>query len=190
MAEQIALDTVEEHARQEERFVNRKQALDWLQAQGHKLSRGKFYNDCGRGNPPVARDGSLSKFQVLLYGQALDKKIEPSPEAYDSREFDLRRSKADAEMAEIKAEKMRREKDSSWLHADQAWATVAGLVGNLRDAIRHQLFTGQRDVVAVAAGDQDRSQEVFELLEELINKAFNETAKKTLDLKFEREDDT
>ena len=32
----------------EERFKNRKQAHAWLQGEGYKVSRGKFYADCER----------------------------------------------------------------------------------------------------------------------------------------------
>ena len=55
-----------------ERFVNRKQALDWLKAQGYKVSQGKFYQDCAAGFPAVRKDGTVSRYQVMQYGQQLD----------------------------------------------------------------------------------------------------------------------
>ena len=171
-----------------ERFKSRKAALDWLTAQGHKVSQGKFYQDCKAGFPAVASDGSLSKYQVLTYALGLDKKVEPDLSALDAKEFDRRKAQADAEMAEIKAERMRREQDRDWLHAEEAWATVAALVGSLRDAIRHQLFSGQRQVVEVAGGEQERAPEVFELLDEMVSRAFNEVASGSIEITFEGEE--
>ena len=167
-----------------ERFSSRKKALDWLNGEGHKVSTGKFYKDCALGFPAVDKDGSLSKYQVLTYGLSLNKQVQPDSEALSSREWDLRKAKADAKMAEIKAEKMQRENDSLWLHADEAWGAVAGLVGSLRDCIRHHLYTAQRELVQIAGGEQERSQEVFEFADGVIDKAFNEVAGSSIDLKF------
>lgn len=173
-----------------ERFTSRKQALEWLRASGYKVSQGKFYQDCAAGYPFVNRDGSVSKFQVLEYGQKLDLQAKSAAAvAAASREWDDRQIKANAEIAEMKAERMRREEDRFWLHAVDAWAQVAALVGALRDNIRHQLFIGQREIVQVAGGDQDRSQEVSDFCDQLVARAFNETAGETINLKFERKTD-
>jgi hypothetical protein len=172
-----------------ERFASRKQALDWLRGQGFKISTGKFYQDCDKGFPALARDKSVSKYHVLLYGQQLD--AAPNHVAAgqyaDTGENDSRKAKADADMAEMKATKMRREEDKFWLHADDAWAITAGLIGTLRDCIRHHLFTAQAEIVLQAAGDQDRSQEVFELTDEVISRAFNEVAGESINVVFEKE---
>ncbi len=170
----------------EERFSNRKKALDWLQEQGHKISTGKFYKNCKEGFPAVAVDGSLSRYQVLTYGLSLNKEVLVDPEKLSTREFDQRKAKADAEMAEMKAKKMHREEDKLWLHADDAWSLVAGLTGKLRDSIRHQLYSTQREVVQTAGGEQDRAQEVFEFIDQLIDKAFNEVAGESINITFER----
>lgn len=171
-----------------ERFVNRKQAFDWLVAQGYKVSRGKFYQDCAAGCPVVHRDGSVSKFEVLQYGQQLDVTTRLANSDY-SRENEAKKLKAEAEMAEMKAEKMRREEDKHWLHADTAWAITAGLIGSLRDCIRHHLYTARSEVVLQADGKQDRDQEVFELMDEVIDRAFNEVAGESVNVVFEKETD-
>lgn len=139
-----------------ERFVNRKQALNWLNAQGYKISQGKFYQDCNAGFPALNKDGSVSKYQVMQYGQQLDissRAIAPDT----SREDEARKAKADADMAEIKAERMRREEDALWLHADMAWAQMAALVGALRDCLRHHFHVNQHEIVHVAGGQRDRN---------------------------------
>ncbi len=174
---------------EEERFASRKKALDWLKEQGHKVSTGKFYKNCKEGFPAVATDGSLSRYQVLTYGLSLSKQVLADPEKLSTREFDQRKAKADADIAEMKAKKMHREQDKLWLHADDAWSLVAGLTGKLRDSIRHQLYSSQRDVVQTAGGDQNRAQEVFEFMDQLVDRAFNEVVGESINVQFEREID-
>ncbi len=171
---------------EEERFQTRKKSLDWLHEHGHKVSRGKFYQDCKDGFPAVSSDGSLSRYQVLTYGLSLNKQVLADPEKISTREFDQRKAAADADIAEMKAKKMKREQNKLWLHADDAWSVLAGLTGNLRDSIRHQLYSSQREVVEIAGGDQDRSQEVFEFMDQLVDRAFNEVAGDAVNVCFER----
>lgn len=167
-----------------ERFANRKQALNWLNAQGYKISQGKFYQDCAAGFPPLHTDGSVSRFQVMQYGQQLDLATR-SAAVQQGDEHERIKSQAEAEIAQMKAERMRREEDKEWLHADQAWSVIAALVGTLRETIRHHLHTEMAAVVHVAGGKQDRVHETFELCEELVGRAFNEVAAKPLDFEFE-----
>lgn len=179
--------TAKEEAKQpdQERFVNRKQALNWLTAQGYKVSQGKFYQDCKEGFPVMHRDGSVSKFEVMQYGQQLDvsaRSVVPDT----SRENEARKAAAEADMAEMKAERMRREEDAEWLHADQAWASMAGILGTLRDCIRHHFHAAQNELVHVAGGDLNRNTEVFEFCDDIVNRAFNEVAGDSINVTFEK----
>jgi hypothetical protein len=160
-----------------ETFKNRKAALSWLREQGYKISQGKFYNDCGAGYPLVARDGSVSKFQVLEYAQRLDVSTRAVAAALEpNRDYEARKIKAEAEIAEMKAEKMRRENDTLWLHAEDAWGQLAALVGALRDAVRHQLYEQAPELVLVAAGEQAKTMALYEAIEGAVDDAFNEVA--------------
>lgn len=172
---------------QVERFKTRKKALDWLHGQGVKVSTGKFYGDCDKGFPLVGKDGSVSKFQVSEYGRKLDRRIEPAQEAIDKQDYQIRRERADAHMAEMKAERMRREEDENWIHSDSAWAVVAGLIGRLRDCVRHHLYADQGEIVLAAGGELARSQEVFEMMDETVSKAFNEVAGESIEIEFSKE---
>lgn len=51
-----------------ERFCNRREALDWLQARG-QISQGKFYQDCAAGLLTIYPDKTVSKFQVSEYAE-------------------------------------------------------------------------------------------------------------------------
>lgn len=160
-----------------ERFKNRVQALNWLQAQGYKISQGKFYTDCKAGFPAIHKDGTVSRYQVLQYGQQLDierRAIAPVDAAASREADENRKVKADADKAEMQAEDMRREQDKKWLHQDQAWETLAAILGSLRDALRHQFHAGQMHLIHLAGGDSARGPEVYEGCEELIARGFNE----------------
>lgn len=176
------------------RFASRKKALDWLWSKGHKVSMGKFYQDCKAGFPHVAMDGSVLERQIMSYAGLLGpfssgasgggRAALHDPAAIED---DARKARAEADMAEMKAERMRREEDRYWLHADDAWAVTAALVGSLRGAIRHHLHVRQRDIVLSCGGDQDRSAEVYELLEEIVSSACNDVASSGLDNAFAKE---
>lgn len=159
-----------------ERFKNRKQALNWLQAQGYKISQGKFYQDCEAGFPATHRDGSVSRYQVLQYAQQRDVERRSTPEdSYADRDKDdARKAKAEADIKEMQAERERRQMDRDWIHRDEAWAQLAALVGTLRDTIRHQLHVGQAQIIHLAGGEPTRGPEVYEGMEEILARAFNE----------------
>jgi hypothetical protein len=161
-----------------ERFANRKQALNWLQAQKYKVSQGKFYQDCAAGFPVMHRDGSISRYQVMQYGQQLDVETRGTALLSGGQDADeARKIKADADIKEMQAAKMRKEEDAEWLHADAAWAAIAGLLGVLKDSLRHHFHAGQGELIHLAGGDPARGPEVYESCEEIMARAFNEVAR-------------
>jgi hypothetical protein len=161
-----------------ERFRNRKQAFDWLKAQGYKVSIGKFYGDIKAGFPATHQDGSVSRYQVMQYGQQLDLSRRQAPETstLDRDEAETRLARAKASIEEMKEERMRREQSAQWLHRDEAWAALAALTGTLLDALRHHFHTNQGKLIHLAAGDQARGPELYEGCEEVVHQAFNEIA--------------
>jgi hypothetical protein len=172
----------------QERFASRKKALVWLNENGMKVSQGKFYQDCAGGYPTVYDDKTVSKFEVMEYGQKLQNNDPESmgeeEKRKHEREDERRKAKAEADMAEMKAEKMRREQDSEWLHASTAWAAVAGVTGALRDSLRYHFHASQEKIVHVAGGDANRTYEVYEFCEDIVNKAFNDVAGSSVDVQF------
>jgi len=175
---------------QAEYFKNRKEAHVWLEENGYQISIGKFYQDIAKtGFPALNGDKTVSKYQVAVYAKNLEGDNTPDVSALERSEYAHRKEKADAEMAEMKAEKMKREEDDLWLHADDAWSAVASVIGGLRDGIRRALHDAQVDIVQAAGGEVGRAPEVFEYIDhEVINKAFNEVAKKGIDVQWEGEE--
>lgn len=173
-----------------EYFKNRKEAHSWLVSEGFKISTGKFYEDIKKnGFPVLSSDGSVSKYQVMVYGRSLEGNQAADPSALDRSEYMHRKDKADAELAEMKAERMRREEDKNWLHAEDAWAVVAGLVGTLRDTVRRYIHSGQVEITLAAGGKATRAPEVFEHIDGVVNKAFNEVAGKKINITFTKNED-
>ncbi len=172
-----------------EYFKTRKEAYDWLIAEGYKVSSGKFYSDIkNNGFPVVNRDKTVSKYQVMVYARQLAEETRPDISAIERSEHLHRKEKADAEMAEMKAEKMRREQDTLWLHADEAWSALAAVVGNLRDAIRREIHSKQVEIVLAAGGETHRAPEVYEHVDGIVDKAFNEVARAGIEVEWSHEE--
>ncbi len=161
-----------------ERFKNRIQAWNWLQAQSYKISRGKFFNDCKAGFPEVHRDGTVSRFQVMQYAQQQDVSRRSAP--LDRTEERERLEIEKLRLAVEKMEKENRKEDERWLLKEDAWAALAAVVGALHDSLRHYFHTGQGHLIYLASGDQTRGPELYEGAEELIGKAFNELARNNI----------
>lgn len=171
-------------------FANRKEALSWLRAQGYKVGQFKFYTDIKEnGFPVLTDDGRVSRYQVQVYGENLKAaKQAAKTTASVSRSDDLaRREKADADVAEMKAERMRREESEYWMAAADAWSAIAGLMGELRRAVRRELHENQNRLVEAAGGDVVRAPELFEETDRLVDRAFNEVAAGGLDIRWREE---
>lgn len=152
----------------------------FIQAQGLPVSQTKFYDDCAR-LQMVRTDKCIELASLVAYVKE-ELKISPATGlslAERSRDEerskdDDRKAKAEADLKEMQAEEARRKLDEKWLHRDEAWASLAALVGILRDTLRHQFHVGSAQLIQLAGGDPLRSPEVYEGCEETLNKAFNE----------------
>ncbi len=176
----------EQQSPEGERFPSRKQALNWLNSQGYKVSQGKFYTDCKEGFPTVQRDGTVSRYQVMQYGQQLDISSRAMPQFDQSarrEDLEIRKLEADVLAAESKA----RREDDRWILKEDAWAAMAAMLSGLRDSVRHHLHEGQGLVVHLAGGTPDREPEVYEAMVDIVGAAFNELAGARLEGTFAEE---
>ncbi len=172
-----------------EQFKNRKEAHRWLVDNGYAISIGKFYQDIEhKGFPVLNPDKTVSKYQVAVYGRGLETQQQPDPSALSRSEYSQQKEKAEAEIAVMKAERMRREENELWLHADHAWSALAAVVGNLRDVIRRQLHDQQIQITLAAGGEVVRAPEVYECVDQVISAAFNEVAGGGIDVQWEAEE--
>jgi len=164
-----------------ERFVNRKQAYDWLIAQGYKVSRGKFYNDCAAGFPRIHRDKTISRFEILQYAQQLDvsrrSDLDLSDLARQREDAETRKAIADAQKAEIQAAEMQRALDKKWMLREDAQLETCAWTSLLRDAIAYRIAQSVPAIIHAAGGNLDHTPDVQAVIDQAITDACNDIAK-------------
>ena len=169
---------------------------EFIQARSYAVSRAKFYEDCRR-LAMIEADKSVSLASLDAYVRQELKLDAASGQSLVERDLADRRARADTEKAESEArrsrlavERIEREQSDNWIEKEDAWAQLAGIVGELRDALRHQFHLGQGTLIHLAAGDPARGPEVYEGCDELIAKAMNKVcAAGKMERVFEREED-
>jgi hypothetical protein len=197
LADRYFPDEAESRTELADRFVNRKQALNWLQAQGYKVGQDKFYKDCKAGCPRVHRDKSVSKFEVLQYGQQLDVALRTGglgagesvslalvmeEEARDK----ARITKAMAIKAEKQNEEYLKGLDKKWTLRDDALREIACLIGGIQNAFFLTVHKRTSEIILKSGGKQERFADVCEYLEEhLVKEAFNTASIVGCDLIFQ-----
>lgn len=158
----------------DERFKNRRKAWQWLVENGFTVSEKKFYNDCDAGLVAVAPDKTVSKFSVAEYGRKLKTPGGSVPATFENS---AKKEALEIEKLQLDVDKRKlenRKEDSGWLKKDDAYAQMAGLIGVLRDSLRHQFQIGQTQLIHLAGGDHSRGPELYEGCEELLARGFNE----------------
>lgn len=156
-----------------DRFKNRKEALLWLQQRG-QISTGKFYQDCADGKITIHADKTISKYEVMQYAEKVFGFVRQTAPAYDQAEKKIQLEMRSLELDVEKKELANRKEDANWLNKEEAWAQMAAIIGTLRDSLRHQAHVSTPAIIHIAAGDTQRGPEVYEAIEELTAKAFNE----------------
>jgi hypothetical protein len=170
----------------EDRFKNRKEALDWLQQRG-QISQGKFYQDCDRGYVEydgrqipltVHADKTISKFQIMLYAEGIFGFTRQNIASVDLAE---KKEKLSVEEQELKIDKLKREKHQSereqnreWKHRDESDEQLAGIIGMLLDASDHQFYKGAPELIQISGGNPARVDEVYATMQALFSNAINE----------------
>ena len=152
----------------------------FIQAQNLPVSSAKFYQDANR-LQMAGVDKTIEISALLGYvkdelkintatGQSISERFRDE----ERTSYEDRKAKAEAELKEMQADNERCKMDDRWLYRDDAWAAIAGLIGTLRDSLRHQFHVGAPQLILLAGGDPQRSPEVYEGTEEILARAFNE----------------
>ena len=146
-----------EAVEESEFFKNRAQAFAWLEAEGHAVSRGKFYADCNAGDPPVREDKQISRFRVLQYAQRIGQSNVRSDGSLS--EDALRRSGAEtrkivagAEREEMKRDNEKRELDKKWIYRDEAELEKCVFAALTRDKIAHRVIQALPAIIHSCGG--------------------------------------
>jgi hypothetical protein len=184
-------------AQEGERFKNKKAALTWIVANhGNIVSQGKFFQDCGNGNPLVFPDKTVSKFSVLEYVLKLKSKNGSASVNPADADLAVRKEKAetlkaenDNRIAQVKADEAERERDAKWMLREDHEDAMAAFAGLCEDIFRHRVYLDHQALRSAAGGIPAKDAEFSYELQEFCNRAFNDVANyKEIDVEFEEED--
>jgi hypothetical protein len=175
-------------------FKNRVAAHRWLKAESIAVGQTKFYEDCEK-LALVQPDKTIKLADLLAYIKA-EHKTGPAGPSRDMGLADRQQKLDNLELREreLKVDKLEREKraeDARWILKDDAFAQMAGIVGLLRDSLRHHAHRSAAAILHLAGGDPGRAAEVCEGIEsEIFARAFNELAGAgRVEVMFESEED-
>lgn len=162
-----------------ERFERQKDALEWLHGHFGRTfpSAGKFSMDCRDGACVVQLDKSIRLKDLRSYAERLsfNKRAASASASLAERKEELEIRKRELEIDKLEREK--RAEDERWMLKEDAWAQMAALVGTLRDALRHHFHLGQNHLMHLAGADPSRGPELYEGVEEIMARSFNEVVR-------------
>lgn len=166
-------------------FKNRKDAYEWLVAQGAgtKVSRGKFYEDCAAGKVIVFRNKTVSRASVALYLIKLQQDAPVfDPEAGDLSAIKQRLEIKWLEQKIAKGERDGRADDRRWMLREDSWALLAGVLGMLRQTFDYHINQRAGELALAVEGRAELAPQLVDmLLLNVVNPAFNDLAGKTLE---------
>jgi hypothetical protein len=166
-----------------ERFKTRKEAWEWLSAQGGTVSRGKFYEDGKKGLYRVHADktvsrGSVAEYLLRLNGAAPTADFSLVDYTQEKQRLEVR--KLDLEVAKL--EISTRASDLEWTRTDDHWAHLAASLSLAKGNLEHFARLAASELVAVAGGDYHQAPQLADaLMERVVNRAFNELALQRID---------
>jgi hypothetical protein len=180
-----------------ETFRNKKAAFDWIVGNhGNIVSVGKFYQDCGNGNPTVYENKTVSKFSVLEYVLKQKAKNGGSGTGVINPDYAAMREKADAEksvddarIARVKADEAERERDAKWMLREDHGDEMAAFAGLAEDIFRHRVYLDHALLYRVAR--ESGEAEFAHGLQGFVDRGFNDIANyKEIDIEFEAEEES
>jgi len=171
-----------------ERFKTRQEALVWINAQGYKVSRGKFFGDCKKGFPGVHKDKTVSRYQVMQYAQQLNAELRSSPTDHSEREAELKIRKLEAEVEAL--ERKSHKEDARWMEVVEHEIQMAGLAGLFEETLQQQITINLSRLIYQSGGDISRAAEFALELDNVIALAMTEAVREQIRLlAFEDEED-
>jgi len=158
-----------------DRFKTRKEAFDWLQAQGYKISIGKLYQDCEAGvKITVHQDGTVSKWETLEYAKSELTTGTGTGSTSGLASEQLRKVKAEADMKELQFETASRLADKKWMLHEDVLRETACLIGGIQNAFFLTVHKRTSELIRLCRGKQEMLPDVLEFLEEkIVKEAFN-----------------
>lgn len=175
-------------------FANRKEALEWLQRQGYKVKKSKFYADCKKGLLKLQDDGSVFESDLKKYiRKASLNRLSDTPEPDQG---DLQTKKIQAELEKTRAQvkilehelAQKRGETYSRLEFD---LNFAGRVAILKSGIEHMIYSYSFEwSELILNGDKtSAAQRLIDGMKKVVKKQFNDFANlKNFEVVFAKED--
>jgi len=168
-------------------YENIKAMLDYLQAQGYKVSQGKLYGDAKAGYLRLDADRSISKqgfadwcanpkggLDIISVAEAAEEKASADLKRLAQREKEL---DVATKEENLKQKQMaNRKEDAKWILKADAYLQMAGQLGILKDALDHHVTMGESKLILAAGGKLEKSPEFSAMLKAVLTTAFNEIA--------------
>ena len=164
-------------------YKNRADALRFVRDWGFTFSERKFYDDCVK-EGMIEPDGkSVNLCSLLAYLWGMYPPIATDSDQARMEQRAEEQAELDLEEKRLKVQKLRRSED----HVKTLESRVAdfekqqaALLLLTYDTIRHHINLASREIVHAAGAEIDRTAEIEERIEQIIDRAFNEIATSTL----------
>jgi len=158
-------------------FKNRVKVVAFLQGQGYKVKKSKFYADCKVGLCRMAADGSITEDEVNRYVRRVGLQLLEKRASDPASEMLARKNEKEVERLEEQISKLRREREiieGKYLDRGTVEMEVAGKCAVLEAGIRHLLHTRLADWLDLVAASGMAA--AMDAAQQDLNALFNEFA--------------
>jgi len=158
-------------------FGNRVKALRWLQGQGYKIKKSKFYADCKVGLCKMAADGSVAEDELNRYVKRAGLMQPAAIDGGPANDVLSRKNEKEIERLEEQINKLRREREiieGRFVERDLVEMELAGKCAVLEAGIRHLFHV--RLVDWIEAKEAQGLPAAVDLAQQDLNAQFNEFA--------------
>jgi hypothetical protein len=144
----------------EQTYPNRLSAWEFINAQGWKISRGRFYQHADEKKVRPNREGKYNQKDLIRYAKRYLKKMDGSTSSEETEQ--LQQAKADAEARKLRAQAEHWEiktKALSGQYVDKEWfeRELAARAAVFRSDIENFIRSEASAMITIAAGDPARA---------------------------------
>ena len=158
-------------------FKNRMEVIAFLQEQGYKVKKSKFYADCKVGLCRMAADGAINEDEVNRYVRRVGLQLLAKRSSDPASEMLARKNEKEVERLEEQISKLRREREiieGKYLDRANVEMEVAGKCAVLEAGIRHLFHTRLADWIDLTSASGMPA--ALDAAQQDLNALFNEFA--------------
>lgn len=176
-------------------FKNRKEALNWIRAEGVSVSQGKFYQDCEEFRL-VQSDKTVLLCDLVAYmrrelktglrGPAQD--LAAEEHSREIRDLELRKLRADV----ASKERANRKEDDRWIEVISHEMQLAAFAGQIEESLKQITTIKLSELIFIVGGELHKAAEFAHALDRLYAAALTDAVReqtKTITFAEEEHDD-